>query len=102
MKLSSSEIGVAATVGKNTIKVAKMPTVIIISSGDELVEINETPLPHQIRKSNVYRLQATLKSWGIEADTAHLIDNEAKIIDRIQAIIEEYDVIIMSGGVSKG
>lgn len=102
MKLSSPEIGVAATVGKRMIKVAKMPSAIIISSGDELVEIDEKPLPHQIRKSNVYRLQATLKSWGIQADTAHLIDDEAKIVERLKTIVEEYDVIIMSGGVSKG
>ena len=52
--ISPAEIGVAATVGKSEIKVSRLPKAIIISTGDELVEIDETPLAHQIRKSNVH------------------------------------------------
>jgi molybdopterin molybdotransferase len=51
--LSSTEIGVCATVGKSEISVSRLPKTIIISTGDELVEVNEQPLSHQIRKSNI-------------------------------------------------
>lgn len=100
--ISSAEIGVAATVGKATLKIVGVPKAIIISTGDELVEVSEQPLAHQIRRSNVHRIKATLKNWGLEADTAHLIDNEAEITKALAKILEEYTIIILSGGVSKG
>ena len=100
--ISPAEIGVAATVGKSMLKVTRLPKTIIISTGDELVEIDANPLAHQIRKSNVHRLKATLKLHGIAADTAHLDDNMEEILKELKVILEKYEVIIMSGGVSKG
>ena len=47
-KISSAEIGVGATLGKSKIKVSKLPKVMVISTGDELVPIDQIPLPHQI------------------------------------------------------
>lgn len=100
--ISPAEVGVAATVGKSILKVTQLPKAIIISTGDELVEIDAKPLAHQIRKSNVHRLKATLKLHGIAADTAHLNDDMDEILKELKVILENYDVIIMSGGVSKG
>lgn len=100
--LSAPELGVAATVGKHQLRVAQFPPAIIISSGDELVDVQDTPLPHQIRKSNEQRLRATLQSWGIPADTAHLLDEPVSIRQRLGEYLERYDIIIMSGGVSEG
>ena len=102
LRLSSAEIGVAATTGKAMIKVAQLPKAMIISTGDELVEIDEQPLAHQIRRSNVHRLKATLNNWGLEVDTAHLLDDEAIIIQKLEKILNDYQIVIMSGGVSKG
>ena len=100
--LSSAEIGVAATVGKYEPRVAAFPPTVIISTGDELVEIHQRPLPHQIRKSNVHRLRASLKSWGIHADTAHIADDQAAIKTTLDELLQTKKVLIMSGGVSKG
>ncbi len=100
--LSPAELGVAATVGKARLQVARPPRAIIISSGDELVEVATKPAPYQIRKSNVYRLLATLKGWGMEADTAHLFDDRDVIREKLAPILAAYQVVIMSGGVSKG
>ncbi len=100
--ISPAEIGVAATVGKSNIKVSRLPKAIIISTGDELVEIDESPLPHQIRKSNVHRLKATFAHHGIVADTAHLNDDFDEIVKQLKTILEEYEIVMMSGGVSKG
>ncbi|HFC00370.1 MAG TPA: molybdopterin molybdenumtransferase MoeA [Phaeodactylibacter sp.] len=100
--ISPAEIGVAATIGKSHLKVSRLPKIILISTGDELVEVTETPLPHQIRKSNIYHLKSTLAQHGIAADSAHLDDDMAKILVDLKRILEDYEVIIMSGGVSKG
>lgn len=100
--LASAEIGVAATVGKSQLKVAAFPPAVIVSSGDELVPVYETPRPYQIRKSNVHRLHATLRHWGIPADTAHLADDEDAILETLGELIERKRIILMSGGVSKG
>lgn len=101
-KISAAEIGLAASVGKAKIRVAKLPKVMVISTGDELVEIDQQPLAHQIRRSNVYRIQATLKAYGIQADTCHLLDDKQQIVARLSELVETYDVIMLSGGVSKG
>lgn len=100
--ISPAEVGVAATVGKTHLKVARLPKSIIISTGDELVEIEETPLPYQIRKSNVHRLRATLAKYKITADRHHLADDMELIKKDLAEIINQYEVVILSGGVSKG
>ncbi len=100
--LSPAEIGLAATVGKTQLRVAHLPECVIISSGDELVDIHESPAPHQIRKSNVHRLRATLRAWGLPADTAHLPDEPETIRQRLGQLLERYPLILISGGGSTG
>lgn len=100
--ISAAEIGVLATVGKATVKVAKQPKVIIVSTGDELVDVNETPLNHQIRRSNVYTLVSLLKNLKIDADTAHITDEKPVLKEKIASFLKEYDVLLCSGAVSKG
>ena len=101
-RLSAAEIGVAATMGRVEIAVSNTPKTLIISSGDELVEIHEKPLAHQIRKSNVFRLKAHLAQYGIEADKAHLKDDLPQIKEQVKNFLSQYDIVILSGGVSKG
>lgn len=100
--LSPSEIGVGASIGQHEITVARLPRTMIISTGNELVEIHETPAPHQIRRGNVYRLEASLRHLGIAVDTAHLRDDQEEIKAKVQGYLAAYDLIILSGGVSKG
>ena len=101
-RLGPEEIGVAATVGKHEILVAKLPRVAIISTGDELVGIDQTPLPYQIRSSNVHKIKASLERWGIDAALMHIVDDRAKTEEKLAACLQDYDAIILSGGVSKG
>ncbi|NJL75521.1 MAG: molybdopterin molybdotransferase MoeA [Saprospiraceae bacterium] len=100
--LGAAEIGIAATVGKSTLMVVATPKALIISSGDELIPIHETPLTYQIRQSNNYAIQAILKSWGIESDTLHLPDDEEVIKTNLAFSLQKYDFLILSGGVSEG
>jgi molybdopterin molybdotransferase len=101
-KLSSAEINIAAAVGKASLQVQKMPKVVIFSTGDELVPVHQTPLLHQIRRSNIYGIQATLKEWGVSADLEHLADDKEEMLSTISESLEKYDLFIFTGGVSKG
>lgn len=101
-KISPAEIGIAATIGKNEILVQNRVKAIVISTGEEIIPITATPLPHQIRTSNSYALQACLKNWGVEADTVLLPDSQDMIEQKIGEYLDTYDVLVLSGGVSAG
>lgn len=101
-KISSAEVGVLATVGKTNVKVARNPQIAIISTGDELIEVGQTPQPYQIRKSNVHSLVALLKEAGLESDAYHLPDNKSTLTGKIHSLLDKYDVLMFSGAVSKG
>ncbi|MCI4667563.1 MAG: molybdopterin molybdotransferase MoeA [Bacteroidia bacterium] len=100
--ISPAEIGVAASIGKESLLVSSLPKTIIISTGDELVAVGDSPLPHQIRQSNTHKLRAVLKAWGIEADLTHLPDDQQLIESKLREFASRYELIIVSGGVSKG
>ncbi|MFS4492352.1 molybdopterin molybdotransferase MoeA [Maribacter sp. 2308TA10-17] len=101
-QLSSAEINIAAAVGKATLQVRKMPKVVIFSTGDELVPVDQIPKLHQIRRSNIYGIQATLKEWGVPAELKHLADDKSEMLQVISKALEEFDLFIFTGGVSKG
>lgn len=101
-KISPAEIGIAATIGKSSLRVAGLPKIAVISTGDELIEVEEQPLPHQIRKSNVHTLAAVLSGWGIEASLLHLQDDPAEIGEVLGDCLQKFDALILSGGVSMG
>ncbi|MEM9326334.1 MAG: molybdopterin molybdotransferase MoeA [Bacteroidota bacterium] len=100
--ISPAEIGVASTVGNAQLAVSCLPKTLIISSGDELVEVEETPAAHQIRQSNVYQIKSVLSTFGIKADRAHLTDDYDLIVKKLEGFVNDYDLIALSGGVSKG
>ncbi|MDX1942858.1 MAG: molybdopterin molybdotransferase MoeA [Saprospiraceae bacterium] len=100
--ISPAEVGVAATIGKATLQVKKLPRVVIISTGDEIVEIEKMPLPHQIRSSNSYTIQSFLNKWKIQATRLHLPDERNSTIQGLQQALSDFDVVLLSGGVSEG
>ena len=101
-KISAAEAGLLATVGKHEITVMSLPKISVISSGNELVDIDQDPLPHQIRRSNSYSLHAALESEGITPLLLHLPDDPDIIRQRLRLAVQEMDVLLLSGGVSKG
>jgi len=101
-KISAAEIGVFATVGKTKVKVAKQPKVMIISTGNELVEVAEKPADFQIRRSNVFTLVAHLNNLNIDSETAHIQDDKDILNQKIETYLNEFDVLLFSGAVSKG
>ena len=75
----------------------------MIATGDELVEVDAPVAPHQIRRSNDYGLRAALAAAGFpQADRFHLRDVRSDIEHLLWHVLAEYDVVLLSGGVSKG
>ena len=85
--ISAAEIGALATVGASTVKVAKHPKVIIVSTGNELVEVNEIPAEHQIRRSNVFTLVSLLEKLNIKAETDHILDDKETLKAKIKGFL---------------
>ena len=100
--ITSAEIGVAATVGLANPLIKKPPKVAMISTGDELVDTDEIPAPHQIRASNIPSLSALFNTWNIPAESFHLQDDLKATQSLLVELLDTFDVLILSGGVSKG
>lgn len=95
-------LAVIAGVGKTNVQVKRKPKIAIITTGDELVNIDKTPLPHQIRRTNPYLLKGFLAKHGFDATDHHISDNYEDVLAAFKSISAESDVIISTGGVSMG
>jgi molybdopterin molybdotransferase len=100
--LSPAEIALLASVGVSKVSVFDFPHTAVISSGDELVDIAITPAPHQIRRSNTYAIEAAMLEMKWRGTKYHFPDNKEILIAKLQELISANDVLILSGGVSKG
>ncbi|MEO6914300.1 MAG: molybdopterin molybdotransferase MoeA [Chitinophagaceae bacterium] len=95
-------ISIAASIGKSTLTVSKLPSVIIISSGDELVDVDDQPKPYQVRRSNNYAVKSILFHYGIVASLLHIPDDREATTSSLGDALNNFDLIIISGGVSMG
>ncbi len=100
--LNIGDLGIIASVGKEKLKVKKLPKVAVISTGDELVEVGDQPKEYQIRKSNVHTIAGLLQKQGIEFTLHHFDDDFDVIKSGLEEIVQHHQVIMMSGGVSMG
>lgn len=100
--ISAAEIGILATVGKALVPVKRLPRIAVVSTGNELVEITENPLPYQIRKSNTHTLYGALSKEGIVPNEFHLADNKEVMREKLSPILRDHNAVLLSGGISKG
>lgn len=101
-RISSAEIPLLASVGCVSVAVWSLPRVAVVSTGDELVDVAAQPLPHQIRRSNSAAISAGLKTFGVAASVFHFGDHDPDVRVSLDKIIRDHDLIILTGGVSKG
>lgn len=102
-RLWAPHIGIAASVGKDTLKVSALPQVAVVSVGNELVDIKKPVKQFQTRLSNSYALQALLNQAQLaQVEIFHLRDNQKLLLHTLKNLLGKYDVLILSGGVSMG
>jgi molybdopterin molybdotransferase len=98
--LDGPALAVAASIGQTHLRVAKRPAVAIVSTGKELVDVGERPLPHQIRLSNAPALAASLRLRGFRNVTIHRTGDAPPA--RVLRAALKADIVLLTGGVSKG
>jgi molybdopterin molybdotransferase len=101
-RMDYAGIGLAASVGLESLTVYQRPHVAILSTGDEIVEIGAQPGPHQIRNSNSYSLAAQVEASGGQADVLSIARDERTHLHTLVEQGLQSDLLLLSGGVSMG
>jgi molybdopterin molybdotransferase len=101
--LRAPEIAVAASAGMARVRVSSQPAVMIISTGDELIEPGDPIADYQVRRSNAYAVAATLRTRGFgRVGDDHVPDDEVLMRERLALHLTTHEVVVLSGGVSMG
>ena len=102
-RLRPQEIGILAALGHMSLPVGAVPKVAILSTGDELVPVDATPRPGQIRDVNSHALAAMIRAAGGEAHTFALVPDDLDgIRDALAQATATHDLTLLSGGSSVG
>lgn len=103
MRLGPAEVAVVASAGRADVLVSREPRIMVISTGDELVEPGQPVADHQIRRSNAHGVTAALRLHGYRmVQDTHLRDDQNLLRQRIGELLDGHDVMVLSGGVSMG
>jgi molybdopterin molybdotransferase len=101
--LGPPEIAVVAGAGHATARVAAVPLVAVISTGDELVEPGKPIAPHQIRSTNDRAVESSVLQHRLgQVTRARLRDDANALAVAIDRLDAELDVLVLSGGISMG
>ncbi|MET0280668.1 MAG: molybdopterin molybdotransferase MoeA [Steroidobacteraceae bacterium] len=102
-RLEAPDVATAAGAGMARLRVSQQPAFIVISTGNELVEPGDPIETWQIRRSNAYGVVAALRRRGFHRVTDdHLPDEATALAERLKEHLQNYEVLILSGGVSMG
>ncbi len=97
-----AEIGVLATLGRSRVRVVARPRVAILSTGDEVVELDAEIRPGQIRDANRYSLAAAIRAADCEPQPLGIVRDTAEELRRALGNASKADAVVTSGGVSVG
>ena len=100
--INYAQIALAATCGYAALSVFARPKVAILTTGDELVPVNATPAPGQIRNSNAPMLAALVSAAGGDPWILPTANDNAESLDAALAQATQADLLLLSGGVSAG
>jgi len=102
-KIRPQETGLLAAFGKEKVQVFKKPVIGIISTGDEVVPLAETPQPGQIRDINTYSLSGqVIEAGGIPSTFGIIKDDYKDLLGKCREALLASDMLLISGGSSVG
>jgi molybdopterin molybdotransferase len=102
IRLGFAELAIAAQVGAATLSCYQKPRVALLSTGDEIVPVAETPGPFQIRNSNCISLAAQVHlAAGQPIPLGHAFDRFEDLSAKIECGLQ-HDILVLTGGVSMG
>jgi molybdopterin molybdotransferase len=101
--LASHHLGIAAAVGRTSLRIARRPRAVVLTSGDEIVSPDAAPETHQVRNSNASMLIAMLKRMGAETIVhQHVPDEFNAVRSAVTTGLKATDMLITVGGISAG
>lgn len=101
--ISPRHIGVLSSVGCAAVPCVKRPVVGIVSTGDEVVPIEEKLTPGKVRDINSHILSALVKQWGCYVKLYGIIPDQREMLEKtVSSAAEDCDVVLISGGSSAG
>ncbi|KAK0092487.1 hypothetical protein PV326_001311 [Microctonus aethiopoides] len=102
-RIGAVEMGILAACGHTKVQVTKLPTIGVLSTGNELQQAGEEPKPGHIYDSNKITLMMLLQEYGYNStDIGIAIDDEDVMINTIRDAIQHVDILITTGSVSMG
>ena len=101
-QLDYAAIAIAASVGRTRVVVHAKPRVAVLSTGDEVVDVDVPPRPNQIRNSNSYSLAAQIKAAGGEPVLLPIAPDERRRLEELLQEGLDSDLLLVAGGVSMG
>ncbi|MBB6118124.1 gephyrin-like molybdotransferase Glp [Nocardiopsis algeriensis] len=103
VRIGAGEMGVLAAVGRRTVPVHPRPRVVVLSTGEELVEPGRPLGPGQIWESNSYMVAAAARDAGCEVHRHGFVgDDPDRLLEVLEGLLERADLIVTTGGVSMG
>ena len=101
--LRAPEVAVAASAGMARVRVSSQPAIMVVSTGDELIEPGDPIAEFQVRRSNAYAVAATFRRRGFSrVGNDHVLDDENLLRERLALHLTTHEVVVLSGGVSMG
>jgi molybdopterin molybdotransferase len=101
-RISTAQVAAAAACGVAQLSVFARPRVAIVATGDELVEVDQKPLIHQIRNSNSYSIAAQVLAAGAQPVRLAIARDDREQLETIIRTALQSDLVLLSGGVSMG
>ncbi len=102
-RIRPQEVGLLAALGKERVPVFKKPVIGLISTGDEIVDIQSRPGPGQIRDINTYTLYSQIQNAGaIPKIFGRAADDREPLLEKCKTALSASDMVIVSGGSSVG
>ncbi len=102
-RLRAHDLGALTGIGISTLTVHRKPRVALISTGDEIIEPEEEPLPGQVRNINQHSLAGLIAECGAELqDLGVFRDDKDSLSQALEKAMESADLVLLSGGSSVG
>ena len=100
--LKSADIGIFASLNLTEVEVFRLPSIALVSTGDEIAEVGDVIKPGQIRNSNAYSILSELKKYNLPAVYLGIVRDDRDAVRKIFTKALESDIVITTGGVSMG
>ncbi|WP_150236873.1 molybdotransferase-like divisome protein Glp [Nocardiopsis quinghaiensis] len=103
VRIGPGEMGVLAAVGRRSVPVYPRPRVMVLSTGEELVEPGRPLGPGQIWESNSFMIAAAARDVGCEVHRHGFVgDDPETVLDTLEGLLVRADIVVTTGGVSMG